>query len=40
VYFDAARVLTDSAPPSRDRGRVFRGGWEGMADYDALFWAK
>ena len=21
-------------------GRVFRGGWEEMADYDALFWER
>jgi hypothetical protein len=21
-------------------GRVFRGGWEEMADYDALFWDR
>jgi hypothetical protein len=28
------------AARSRWEGRVFRGGWEEMADYDALFWDR
>lgn len=28
------------AARSKWEGRVFRGGWEEMADYDALFWDR
>jgi len=28
------------AARSKWEGRVFRGGWEEMADYDALFWNR
>ena len=28
------------AARTRWEGRVFRGGWEEMADYDALFWDR
>jgi hypothetical protein len=28
------------AARSNWEGRVFRGGWEEMADYDALFWDR
>ena len=40
-WYDVAVDAADrKAARASWEGRVFRGGWEEMADYDALFWDR
>ena len=39
-YTSGVNASERKAARSKWEGRVFRGGWEEMADYDALFWDR